>query len=257
MSTVVAPKSSPFRGLSTFVQSTIGAKYTVGITGLLLVGFVVVHMLGNLQVYAGKETLNEYAQWLKDHAALLWTARAGLLLVFVTHIFLSLRLKKRNLDARPYRYQHEATVQATWVSRHMVITGLLILVFVLFHLAHYTFGWVERVPVTHDGHETGQMTNYLDLQEEYVENGVTKTRHDVYAMVIHGFQNVTISIIYIVFMIILGLHLLHGTGSFFQTFGLNKPMFNNLIRYFSYALTAVIVGGNISMPLAVLFHMVK
>jgi succinate dehydrogenase / fumarate reductase cytochrome b subunit len=257
MSTVIAPKSSPFRGLATFVQSTIGAKYTVGITGLLLVGFVIVHMLGNLQVFAGKEALNEYAQWLKDHAVLLWTARTGLLIVFVTHIFLSLRLKKRNLDARPYRYEHEDTVQATWVSRHMVLTGLLILLFVVFHLAHFTFGWVDRVKVMHDGHETGEVANVLDLQEEYTENGVTKTRHDVYAMVIHGFQNVLLSLTYIAFQIALGLHLLHGTSSFFQTFGLNKQKFKNFICYFSYALTAVIVVGNISMPLAIMFRFVK
>src|SRR5262249_39092658 len=160
-------------------------------------------------------------------------------------------LKKRNLDARPHRYQHEDTVQATWASRHMVLTGLLILLFVVFHLAHFTFGWVDRVKVIHDGHETGEVTNVLDLQDEYVENGVSKTRHDVYAMVIHGFQNILISITYITFQIVLGIHLLHGTGSLFQTFGLNKPRLNNFIRYLSYALTAVIVGGNISMPLAI------
>ncbi|HEV3146816.1 MAG TPA: succinate dehydrogenase cytochrome b subunit [Gemmataceae bacterium] len=257
MSTVIEPRTSLLRILSTFVNSTIGAKYTVGITGLLLVGFVIAHMLGNLQVFAGKEVLNDYAQWLKDHGALLWTARSGLLLVFVTHIFLSLRLKKRNLDARPIRYQYEDTVQATWASRHMVLTGLLILAFVLFHLAHFTFGWIDRVKETHNGHETGQVMNFLDLQEQYVENGATKTRHDVYAMVIHGFRNIPVSIFYIIFQFILGIHLLHGTGSVFQTFGINKPSFNNAIRYFSYALTAVIVGGNISMPLAILFRIVK
>ena len=257
MSTVIERKSSPFHGLSTFIQSTIGAKYTVGITGVLLVGFVVAHMLGNLQVFAGREPLNAYAQWLKDHATLLWTARSGLLVLFVTHIFLSLRLKKRNLDARPLPYQHEDTVQATWVSRHMVLTGLLILLFVVFHLAHFTFGWVDRVKATHDGHETGEVTSVLDLQEEYQENGVTKTRHDVYGMVIHGFQNVLISITYIIFQVVLGLHLLHGTSSFFQTFGLNKPRYDSLIRYFSYTLTAIILVGNISMPLAIMLHLVK
>jgi succinate dehydrogenase / fumarate reductase cytochrome b subunit len=249
MSTTAQPKTSSFRWMTTLVNSTIGAKYLIGATGALLVGFVIVHMIGNLQIFAGREAVNKYAQSLKDLGPLLWMARGGLLLVFVTHIFLSLRLKKRNWDARPVRYQHEDTVEATWASRHMVLTGLLILTFVAFHLAHFTFGWVDRANVEHSGHVT-ETVNYRELSDE---NG----RHDVYGMVIQGFQNVPISIIYIIFQVILALHLAHGTGSVFQTFGLNHPRYNALIRYLAYGTTAIILIGNISMPVAVMCRWVK
>jgi succinate dehydrogenase / fumarate reductase cytochrome b subunit len=213
-------------------------------------------MIGNLQVFLGREMLNKYAQGLKDTGPLLWIARGGLLTVFLVHIGLALRLKLRSRNARPIRYQHEDTVQASWVSQHMVLTGLVILAFVIFHLAHYTLGLVGSATTIIDSQSAGSV-NFLDLKETYFDQGVAKTRHDVYSMVIHGFRSLPVSILYIVAQVLLGLHLLHGAKSVFQTFGLNHGRWNMPIRLATMATTAAIVVGNIAMPLAVYFRLLK
>src|ERR1019366_6804364 len=104
--------------------STVGGKFLVALTGLALTGFVIVHMAGNLQIFLGAEAINEYAKKLKDLGPLLWIARIGLLVVFVIHIWLALRLKIRSREARPIGYAHEQTVQASFASRSMVLSGL-------------------------------------------------------------------------------------------------------------------------------------
>src|SRR5262249_12217361 len=140
------------------LSTTVGSKFLVALTGLALTAFVFVHMVGNLLVFRGPEALNDYAEFLKSHGGLLWTARIGLLAAFVLHIWLTLRLKRRNLAARPTRYVHEETVQASWASRHMVLTGLVILAFVVFHLLHYTVGVVQHVQLP-----SGQSVGLLSL----------------------------------------------------------------------------------------------
>src|SRR5205823_5454948 len=109
---------NPLQGV---VASSLGGKYVMAVTGLALIGFVVVHMLGNLQIYLGADQLNGYAQALKAKPALLWTARLLLLAIFVVHIVLGVRLTRTNLDARPVGYVCEDTVQASWASRHMFL----------------------------------------------------------------------------------------------------------------------------------------
>src|SRR5262249_46149480 len=108
------PRPSPLRWLTDVFASTVGLKFLVAVTGLALTGFVIFHLLGNLQVFAGRDAFNKYAQTLKSLGPLLWVARGGLLTVFVIHIFIALRLKKRNLDARPVPYKFERTVKASW-----------------------------------------------------------------------------------------------------------------------------------------------
>jgi len=122
--------------------STVGSKYLIALTGLALTGFVFVHVSGNLLIYKGRDALNGYALFLKERGALLWLARGGLLAAFLLHVYLTVRLKVRNRNARRVRYAYEDTIQATWASRHMLLTGLVILAFVIFHLMHYTFGLV-------------------------------------------------------------------------------------------------------------------
>lgn len=220
--------------------STIGSKFLVAITGVLLIGFLIAHLAGNLLIYRGADAINQYARALKDLGPLLWVMRIGLLTIFVIHIGLALRLKRRNAAARPEKYRFENTVQATLASRTMVLTGLLILAFVIYHIAHYTLGLIQ----TRDG------VNFLNLKDSL-------GRHDVYSMVIAGFSNVWVTASYIVAQIVLGFHLSHGTSSMFQTLGWNSPRFGSLIEKSAIIFTIALVAGNISIPLAVFTGIVK
>ena len=202
--------------LSAFLDSSIGAKLTVGLTGALLVLFTVGHLVGNLKVFQGPDAINAYAYFLKhDIGLLLWAARGGLLVVFVLHLVLALRLQFRAKAARPVAYAHPRSVQAGVSSRTMLYTGILVLLYVLLHVAHFTLGWVKPAHVLDPA--TGQTiaVNYLDLHD-------AKGRHDVYGMVVAGFTNPVIAVIYVVAQLVLFLHLRHGIPSTFQTLGIKS-----------------------------------
>jgi succinate dehydrogenase / fumarate reductase cytochrome b subunit len=231
---------TPATWLLPALGSTVGNKYLIALTAWALTGFVLVHMSGNLLIFKGRDALNSYALFLKDRGALLWVARGGLLAVFVLHIWLTVRLKLRNRAARPVPYAYEQTIQASWASRHMLLAGLVILAFVVFHLMHYTFGLVAAT--------SPSGVNFLRLHDP-------AQRHDVYAMTIYGFRNVGVSIAYIIAQLFLGLHLSHGISSTFQSLGIAHPRYWPTIRKIGLALAAVIVIGNVSMPLAVLFRL--
>src|SRR4051812_24092607 len=166
--------------LRPFLTISVGMKATTAITGMLLTGFLVVHLIGNLNVLAGPDAINGYAKFLKDLGPVLWIARGGLLAIFLLHLVLALWLAKRVLAARPVGYSYRATIQATWASRTMPYTGLVILVFALFHLAHYTFGKVETVWARSIHTHKLVQSNFLDLVD-------AQGRHDVYTMVVLGF----------------------------------------------------------------------
>jgi succinate dehydrogenase / fumarate reductase cytochrome b subunit len=229
------------------LRTTVGSKYVVALTGLGLTAFVIGHMSGNLLIYQGRDALNSYAQFLKDHPGPLWAARIGLLAIFVLHIWLAVRLSLRNRAARPTPYAYEETIQASWASRHMLLTGLVILAFVIFHLLHYTFGLVAATA------PNGQ--NYLDLTESLKQGQAidpARGRHDVYAMTVYGFRNVWVSLVYIVAQVLLGLHLSHGVASTFQTLGWSAPRVWPTLRRIGLAVAVLVVIGNCSMPLAVM-----
>jgi succinate dehydrogenase / fumarate reductase cytochrome b subunit len=228
------------------LRSSLGAKYVMAVTGIGLIGFVVVHMLGNLLIYLGPDALNSYAQALKDKPALLWPARFGLLAIFVIHIILGIRLTLQNQAARDIPYVYEDTVQANWASRHMVLTGLVVLAFVLFHLAQFTFGVVTKYT-----DESGVVTNYLDLHD-----AKDPPRHDVYRMVVAGFRSVPVTLTYLIAQFFLWLHLWHGGSSWFQSLGINHAAYNPLFRAFGPVLATIVLIGNCSIPLAVLSRLV-
>jgi succinate dehydrogenase / fumarate reductase cytochrome b subunit len=246
-------KPSPLRWLRQTLNSSVGAKLAVGVTGLLLVGFVVGHMLGNIQVLVGlfdrdlaRDMLNSYAEHLKSLGPLLWVIRIGLLTVFLIHLGLALRLFVRNREARPIRYEVERTLVASVPSRYMWLTGLVILAFVIFHLMHYSAGWIGSAPAAVQGSLEG--TNLRELKE--VKDG--KERHDVYAMVIYGFRNIPVAISYIIAQLLLGAHLIHGSRSMFQTLGISHLKYNAAIQGLAYAITIAVVGGNVMMPTAIM-----
>jgi len=225
-----------------FVTSTVGSKFLVAITGLGLTGFVIAHMAGNLQIFLGADAINEYAKKLKDMGPLLWLGRLALLAIFVLHIGLAVRLKLNATAARPIGYAHPNNVQATWASRTMVWTGLLVLVFVVFHIAHYTLGLVQSPGVLADIDTAPR--SLLDLRDSH-------GHHDVYRMMIIGFKNPIISVLYIIAQIVLALHLSHGVGSTFQTLGLNTPRTQSMFRILGWLVTLIVCGGNIAIVAAV------
>lgn len=232
MSAPSVAEVAPQGGLRLVPRTTVGAKFVIAVTGLGLLVFVIVHMLGNLQIFLPDDgaALNAYAKFLKDHPALLWTARLGPLAFFVAHVALAIRLAVRNAAARPTRYVYQHTEHASLASRTMVVTGLAVFFFVVYHLLHFTFG------LTNPGHFS---------------------THDVYGMVVAGFQVPLIALTYVLAQLFLFLHLSHAVPSMFTTFGLNRPRWDRGLRRAGLAVACAIAIGNISIPLAVLFGLVR
>jgi len=217
-------------------RSSVGKKYGMAGTGFGLWIFVIIHMLGNLQIFLGPEKINAYAALLKATPALLWSARIGLLFIATLHILAAAQLVLANRRARPSGYEFKKPVASTFANRTMFISGLIVFAFILFHLAHFTIGWVNP--------------QLLRLED-------AEGRHDVYRMMIFGFSNPAVSIFYIVSMGLLLLHLSHGVSSLFQSLGLRSQktfgFFDKLAKI--SALTLFI--GNSLIPLAILFGWVS
>ncbi len=226
--------------LAAFANSSIGRKWIVATTGLALVGFVIVHMLGNLQILwpggGGREHLNSYAEHLHDLGPLLWLARLGLLACFVAHVYYTYKLAMENRAARPQRYAHPKRIVASIPVLTMLVSGLLLLSFIIFHLAHFTWKLVKP-----------EYQTYYDAA----------SRPDVYHMVVTGFSSWYISVFYIVSMAVLCLHISHGFSSVFQTFGVRNKLLAPLLDKGSYVLGFLLFLGNSLIPLAVLFHFIK
>lgn len=220
------------------LDSSIGGKIVSALTGALLLGFVVAHLTGNLLVFKGPAAMNAYAKWLHDLGPLLWVARIGLLGLVVLHIVITIRLNLRNRAARPVQYAKKGWTNATWASRNMVMSGLVVLAFIVYHLLHFTLGVTDP-----EGHAS-QLAPRDGLK-------------DVYGMVVLGFQSVPVSLAYVVAMSLLGLHLAHGASSFLQTLGVNHPRYNPLLRSFGPGLAGLIVIGYLSIPVSVLLGIVR
>lgn len=223
-----------------FYASSIGKKIIVALTGLALLGFIFGHMVGNLLVFQGPDALNSYAHFLKTagHGNLVWLARGGLLAAFVVHIIATIQLTVQNREARVEAYAKVATVQASRASRTMIVSGLIILCFVVYHLLHFTFGLAN---------------DYLSYKE--VIDG--HPRQDVYRMVVEGFSWWPASAFYIFAMGLLCFHLSHGFASVFQTLGLRTKKTWPVIRGAGYIYAAVIFLGNCSIPLSILTGLVS
>jgi len=216
--------------------SSLGKKSIVAVTGLMLIGFLVVHLLGNLTVFFGQDAMNTYAEKLHSLGGLLWIARIGLLAVFGLHIGFTISLILENRAARPQKYVAGDRVGSSVFVRTMRYTGFIVLAFVIFHLAHLTLGWVQ--PAVYS------MVDGLG-------------RPDVYSMVVIGFQNVPISLFYIFALILLTFHLSHGIGSLFQTLGLSNHRLRPLLSLAGKAFAWILCAGFIAIPLFILLGFVK
>lgn len=239
------------------MKSSIGAKWVMALTGLGLVGFVIAHMIGNLQIFVGREKINHYAETLQDLGPVLWAMRAGLLTMFVLHVATAIRITNANRAARPVPYTTAESQVTTYAARTMLMSGLIVLAFVLYHLAHFTFGWtnpdhyalhekVIAVGSVLDPSPGAQGAPFHDYQ-----------RHDVYAMVVAGFQLPLVAGLYIVAQALLCLHISHGVSSALHTLGVTHPALRVLKSKIGVVLATLIFLGNCSIPVAILLGVVK
>ena len=229
--------------IKTMLLSSIGRKWIVAISGLLMIGFVVVHMTGNLQMYAGTpDKINLYAHLLHSYPIILWAFRLGLIGVTVLHIWGTISLARENRRAKPVQYAvagRKSRLQVTWTSVTMVISGTVILGFVVFHLLHFTAQVVDK--------------SYASM--EMAVGGVAM--HDVYRMVIKGFSNPWISGFYLIAMGLLFSHLRHGAASVFQTFGLRDRQLVQVIEVGAWILAMALFVGFGSIPVGVMLGLIR
>ena len=210
-------------------DSTIGKKAVMAVTGLILFGFLVLHMAGNLQVFLGPVVMDHYAETLHGTPEVLWVARIILLVSVLLHIWASIQLTSIKSAARPIGYVKPGNVQATTASKTMMLSGPVIGAFVIGHLLHLTTGTIHP--------------QFVELHA--YENLVT------------GFSNPIASGLYIVGMIFVGLHLSHGIWSLFQSLGFSHPKYTPRIKAFSAVFSWLLIAGFISVPVAVLTGIVN
>lgn len=220
-----------------FFQSTIGLKITMALSGLVLIGFVIGHMLGNLQVFLGADALNSYATMLHSYPALIWGTRIVLLISVGVHIRSAVILTLRSTSARGKKYSQSGWLGASYATRTMRYGGVILLAFIVYHILHLT------------------MDFGLAGAEKACPNGGDCVK--VYKNVITGFQNPLIAIFYIVAQIFLGLHLTHGIHSMARTFGISNPIWTGRAEKVAIVTGIAITLGNCSIPLAVLLKLVS
>ena len=204
----------------------------VAVTGVILILFVIGHLLGNLQIFLGPAWINGYAEHLRELGPLLWIIRGILLIDVLLHIYYTIRLAIENRAARPQSYRRKEIVKASFASRHMVMSGVILLAFIIFHLLQFSF----RVT---DPRFTGLPNDPLG-------------HYDVYSMMVLGFMSPIVSIFYIFAMFLLCLHLSHGSSSFFQSLGLNNKKLTPRLATIGRVFAWLLFIGYSSIPAAVL-----
>ncbi len=213
----------------------------MAISGCALTGFVVAHMLGNLQFFLGAEQINAYGHFLQSTPELLWPARIGLLVLFVLHVWAAATLSAENKAARPVEYGDQKLVAASYASRTMLMSGLILAAFIIYHLLHFT---VQAPSINLTG------KSFAALQD-------AKGRHDVFRMMVTGFSHPVVSLFYLIAMALLSLHLSHGLQSMFQSLGLRNRKYAPVLEKAAKAAALLLFLGYSSIPLAILAGLVK
>ncbi|HWB12746.1 MAG TPA: succinate dehydrogenase cytochrome b subunit [Pirellulales bacterium] len=229
MTSATELKRRPPNRLAAFYRATVGKKAVMAVSGSVLFVFVITHLAGNLQVFLGSEKFNAYAALLRGMPGLLWSARAGLAVALVVHVIASMQLVLINRRARPVAYAVKRDIETNYAARTMAISGPLVLVYVIYHLAMFTF----------------------------LVTGPGYSHSDVYRNVVLAFQMPAISGIYIAAMLLLGLHLYHGVWSMLHTLGISSRRYRWLRRGLAPAVAIAVTAGYISIPLAVLAGIVE
>jgi succinate dehydrogenase / fumarate reductase, cytochrome b subunit len=225
-----SPSKAPF--LVDFYRTALGKKWVMAVSGILGMLFVFGHMVGNLKMYQGAEAFDHYAEFLREllypilpRTVALWLLRFGLIAALLVHVLSAAQLTRQNMKARGVKYQSPRDyVAANWASRSMRVTGIIIFLYIPWHLADLTWG----------------MT------------GADWTRGEVYDNVVESLSRPWNAAIYLVVAVAVAVHLYHGAWSIFQTMGWNNPRFNPWRRWFAVAFAGVMLVGNLSFPIAVL-----
>jgi succinate dehydrogenase / fumarate reductase, cytochrome b subunit len=219
----------------TLYRSSIGKKAVMALTGLIGIGFVILHMIGNLKVFLGAQAFNDYAAFLRTfgepvlpYSTVLWIIRLVLLGAVVLHVTAAYQLTRMDWAGRPVRYAHRKDVQATFASRTMRWGGVIIVLFLIYHIAHITLG------IVHPSFEEGNAFHNF----------------------VAAFQVWWVTLLYVAAMLALGLHLYHGFWSMFQTLGWNSRTYNRLLRGLALLIALVLTVGFVAGPLGVLFGIV-
>ena len=203
----------------------------MALSGAMILLFIVGHALGNLLIFSGQNSLNNYASWLQN-SPMLWVFRITMLMFLLLHSVLAIRLYLQNRSARPVRYAIDEDIQLSFSAKTMIFSGLIIFAFIIFHIAHLTLGWVSSTS--------------LDVQAGH-------KMIDVYSNVVRGFQQPAIAIFYVFSVLIIGLHLHHSIKSLFQTLGFHHENFHQFIDYLAPTMILILTVAFMSIPLAVLF----
>lgn len=225
----VVPRPSPF--IVTFYRSAVVKKWLMAVSGIILLGYVFAHMVGTLKVFLGKGEINTYADWLRTlgepafpRTVVLWGMRTVLIAAFFIHIVSAYQLTRMNRRARPVQYQSPRDyAAANFASRTMRWTGVIVLLFLVFHLLDQSWG---------------------PANSHFV-------RGDPYDNMFESFGHVPVAIAYIAAMLALGVHIFHGAWSMFQSLGLNNPRFNPWRRYFAIGFAGIVTAGNVAIPLLI------
>jgi succinate dehydrogenase / fumarate reductase cytochrome b subunit len=228
-------KRAPF--FVEFYRSSVGKKYVMAITGIIGMLFVFFHMVGNLKVFLGAADINHYGEFLREllvpiapRTFVLWALRIVLIVALILHVHAAYSLTVVNHQARPVKYQsHRDYVAANFASRTMRWSGVIVLIFLFWHLADLTWGW---------------------FNPDFV-------RGDVYHNLVQSLTRVPVDLIYLVGNVALGIHLFHGAWSLFQSVGSNSPRFNEWRRWFAAGFASVIVVGNVSITVAIMAGVVS
>lgn len=229
-------RTRPISGLLSLWHSTLGKKYVMAITGFILWGYVILHLWGNLKIFLGPEQINQWGVFLRivgdpvfTGEQLLWAARIILLAAVVLHIVSAYQLTRRDWAARPVAYATRRNLESTFASRTMRWGGVIIGLFIVFHVLDLTTGTMNP------GFQRGE----------------------IYSNVVRSFSRWYVSLVYILAVLALGLHLYHGIWSMFQTLGWNSARSNAILRNAATLIALVLTAGNLAIPVSVLLGIVR
>ncbi len=223
-------------------KSSLGKKYIMAVSGFLLFLFVIAHLAGNLQIFIGREAINRYGNLLQSNPELVWPVRVILVLLVLLHIWSASTLTLENQAARPRGYAVYRPIGSSFASRNMMIGGLIVLLFIIYHLLHYT-AMVQYLNFTHQ-----DFTAFM----EPLPGSFPPERHDIFKMMVVGFSQPWVSAFYLLGLALLALHLSHGASSMFQSLGWKNDAYRPFLDNAARVVAVLIFIGYTTIPVAIL-----